>query len=98
VKLKPKEKELKPAHLRLKLPGQLNEDLAAYAEFYQVSYKEPIEHPELVLLMIEHFITTDAEFKRWRNGKEDDAQPVKPNGGSRPSFQQATQDRPNEQP
>lgn len=85
MKLKPKEKELKPVHLRLNVPGQTHEDLKAYADYYKAIYKEDIEITDLVVEMTAQFLQGDTAFRRWRTGTEDEP-PAKLNGGERPSY------------
>lgn len=91
MKLKPKEKELKPKHVRLTAPGQLYADLQEYADYYATTYKDKIEITELMIEMTAQFIKADTGFRRWRTGQEEpeSSQESKPNG-SRLQFGQSS--------
>lgn len=95
MKLKQKEKHLKPVQLRIKCPGEIHQNLTDYAEYYAITYKDSIEHSELALLMIEQFMLADSGFKAWRRGQEEPEQkPAKPNGSSdKPSFSMPDHDK-----
>lgn len=92
MKLKPKEKELKPKHMRLTVPGQTHEDLLAYVEYYAKTYRDAIEPTDLMIEMAAQFMSADTGFRRWRTGQEE-PQTDKPNGGSRLSYSQPAAER-----
>ncbi|MDQ2696451.1 MAG: DUF2274 domain-containing protein [Pseudomonadota bacterium] len=69
MKLKPKSQSLAPVKMRITLPGELHQDLAAYAEHYRETYGEAITAEALAVEMLAQFIRADAGFRRWKAAK-----------------------------
>ena len=65
MKLKPV-RTLTPVPLKGRVPGDLHEALAAYAEYYRAVHGEAIELWPLLVQMLCAFLDADHAFQAWR--------------------------------
>jgi len=65
MKLGPITKPLPSVQLRLKLAGELNAELAAYACYYQTTHHDQVSATALIPEMLRTFMDSDREFKEW---------------------------------
>jgi len=59
-------RNLPPARLFGRVPGELNETLTAYQAYYRHLHSEAIDSWPLVLQILETFLSSDREFQAWR--------------------------------
>ncbi len=65
MKLGPIAKPLPSVQLRLRLAGELNVELSAYASYYQATHHDQVSAAALVPEMLRAFMESDREFKEW---------------------------------
>ena len=58
-------KPLPPVQVRVRLAGELNVDLEAYARYYQDTQHEAVSLSALMTEMLRAFLDSDREFKEW---------------------------------
>lgn len=79
MKLKPKSHTLAPVKLKAVLPGEVHQDLMAYAEHYRQTYGQEITAEALAVEIIDQFLQTDTGFRRWKSSRADgQAEPAAP--------------------
>ena len=78
LKLGPLEDD-KPVKVTLELPPTVHRDLIAYAEILGRSTGQPVTDPtKLIVPMITRFMSTDREFTKARNTKNQTAAEILP--------------------
>ncbi len=65
MKLGPIAKPLPSVQLRLRLAGEFNVELSAYASYYQATHHDQVSAAALIPEMLRAFMESDREFKEW---------------------------------
>lgn len=69
MKLKLKTKVQPPCAEKIKLNGEISQQVDFYIEYYQSVYGQKITRGELLAEMIAAFIPADRDFVKWRREK-----------------------------
>ena len=69
MKLKALESEIPPCELSLQIPGKLFQQLEDYRRYFQAKHGQEIDVETLVVQMVDAFIASDREFKKWRRAR-----------------------------
>jgi len=83
MKLKLRDKQLPPVQLRLVVPAELKERLDEYVGFVHGISGREVETREVAVEMLEQFIASDREFRRWQKRNQASLQKGKLNDGQR---------------
>ncbi len=88
MRLKPKTQSLPSVKLKAVLPGEVHQDLVAYAEHYRQTYGQEITAEALAVEILDQFLQADAGFKRWKaargDGQADPAAPAQEKAAANP--------------
>jgi hypothetical protein len=76
IKLQARAAELPERKVRLRLPGPLVVDLELYARLYFEEHGHEIELPDLLLAIVEQFLSSDRGFGRQKRGGAGVSQPA----------------------
>ncbi len=69
MKLKALEREIPPCELSIQISGKVFLQLEDHRRYFQAKHGQEVDVQTLVVQMVEAFIASDREFKKWRRAR-----------------------------